>query len=499
MQSYLELEKTFSRYYILNDVNGLLLWDKETMMPAGSLDARTEHLSLLARLCHEQLVSKKTGELLEKAAQQTVHLSDWQRANLHEMQHTYAHAAAVPADLVAHRAKITSEAWPHWINARKNNDFKSVLPYLEKIVETERDVGAVIGKALGLKAYDALIDTYDPGGRQEKIDIVFDELRGTLPALIDEAIEKQKSKPPAQEPRGPFPIETQKNLALKLAEALGFDIQRGRLDISAHPFCGGASGDVRITTRYTENDFLSAMMGIFHEVGHAVYDQNRPSKWYYQPVGRARGMGVHESQSLIFEKQACRSLSFLSFFAREARSAFHGNDATWSTENIYALATQVKRGFIRVDADELTYPAHIIVRYDLEKVMINGDLDPKDLPGAFNDGIKKMLGLVVTDDRQGCLQDPHWYGGNFGYFPSYTLGAMMAAQLFKAACNDNAQLLPSLGTGDFKPLREWLGRNIHQKASSLSEDALLMEATGEKLNPQIFLNHLRHRYIDHAA
>jgi carboxypeptidase Taq len=499
LQAYLDLEKIFSRSAILSDIGGLLSWDMETIMPDGAIEGRTRQLATLSRLSHELLLTNKTAELLEKAKQETAQLSAWQKANLREMQHTYIHASALPAELVEKQSQIISKARQAWIGARKNDDFASILPHLSDIVRIQQEVGQAIGGALGLNPYDALIDQYDPGGRQAKIDPLFNELQQILPLLIDEGLEKQKSLPSVQLPKGPFPIDLQKKLAGKLAETLGFDPRRGRLDISTHPFCGGASGDVRITTRYDEQDFISAMMGIFHETGHAIYEQNRPQDWYFQPVGTARGMAIHESQSLIFEKQACRTKEFIEYFAEQARMAFNGSGPAWTAENIYRLAIRVERGFIRVDADELTYPAHIIVRYDLEKAMINGDLQPKDLPSAFNEGIKKILGLKVPDNRRGCLQDPHWYSGSFGYFPSYTLGAMIAAQLFAAACNDNRQLLMDLGKGNFTPFREWLNRHVHQKASLLSEDELIKTATGQPLDPKIYLNHLRWRYIENAS
>ncbi len=498
MQTYLELEQIFSRHAVLGDVSGIMSWDRETIMPAGAADSRAQHLATLSRLSHEVLVTEKTAALLAQTAQEIATLNPQQQANLNEMQRVYAHASALPADLVERRTRVVSAAWQAWIDARKNNDFPSVLPHLENIIAVEREAGAAIGAALNLDAYDALLDGYDPGGRQARIDPWFDQLRRTLPSLIDEAIERQKSFAQPEILQGPYSIDTQKSLALKFAEALGFDLQRGRLDISTHPFCGGASGDVRITTRYNEQDFLSAMMGVFHEVGHALYEQNRPAAWRYQPAGVARGMGVHESQSLIFEKQACRSMPFMTYFASATAKAFNGNGMAWSAQNIYRLATKVERSFIRVDADELTYPAHIIVRYELEKAMIKGELSAKDLPGAFNEGIRKMLGLKVPDDRRGCLQDPHWYSGSFGYFPSYTLGAMMAAQFFQTACNDNEMLLPALEQGDFSPLRAWLSQHVHQKASLFSEDAIIRSATGGPLDPKIYLAHLRKRYIDHA-
>lgn len=281
--------------------------------------------------------------------------------------------------------------------------------------------------------------------------------------------------------------------------AVGFDFERGRLDVSLHPFCGGATDDVRITTRYDEDDCMRALMGVLHETGHALYEQGRPSAWRHQPVGSARGMSLHESQSLLVEMQACRSREFCEFLAPVLRSEFHGEGPAWEAENLHRLATRVEPGFIRVDADEVTYPAHILLRYELETAMIVGDLAVADLPAAFNDGMKRLLGLDVPNDRLGCLQDIHWPGGAFGYFPTYTLGALAAAQLFAAACERHPGIPDALARGDFSELRGWLRENVHAKASFLETDELLVEATGRPLGAEAFLRHLDRRYLADAS
>jgi carboxypeptidase Taq len=277
--------------------------------------------------------------------------------------------------------------------------------------------------------------------------------------------------------------------------ALGFDFNLGRLDVSLHPFCGGSTGDVRITTRYSEANFIPALMGVLHETGHALYEQGRPSEWRRQPVGIARGMSLHESQSLLIEMQACRSREFVTFLAPLAREAFQGDGPAWSPDNLHRILTKVEPGFIRVDADEVTYPAHILVRYKLEKAMIAGDLQVRDLPSAFNEEIRTFLGLIVPNDSLGCLQDIHWPGGAWGYFPTYTLGAMTAAQLFRAACQADAGILPRLMKGDFGPLRSWLRANVHSKGSLLTTDQLVTAATGRPLEAEVFRSHLRERYL----
>jgi carboxypeptidase Taq len=282
-------------------------------------------------------------------------------------------------------------------------------------------------------------------------------------------------------------------------ETLGFEFTHGRLDVSLHPFCGGTPDDVRITTRYDEADFTRALMGVLHETGHALYQRGLPEAWRRQPVGSARGMSVHESQSLLIEMQVCRSAEFLAFAAPLLRESLGngGHDAAaWEPDNLYRLYTKVERSLIRVDADEVTYPAHVILRYRLERAMIDGELAPADLPQAWEDGMRAFVGIVPPDDRQGCLQDVHWYDGAWGYFPTYTLGAMTAAQLFDAAKRADAAIVPGIARGEFAPLLTWLRANVHGLASRFSSAELIARASGRPLDASVFERHLRRRYID---
>jgi carboxypeptidase Taq len=382
-----------------------------------------------------------------------------------------------------------------WREARRDSDFARLAPYLAEVLRLQREIGQAKGAVLGLDPYDALLDGYDPGMRRAVIDPLFADLTSWLPGLIAEARGKQGAAGEPLPLDGPFPVETQRQLGLTLMRALGFDEDRGRLDISLHPFCGGATDDVRITTRYDESDFSRALMGVLHETGHALYEQGRPAAWRHQPVGSARGMSMHESQSLIVEMQACRSREFMAYLAPLLRDAFGRSGPAWEPENLFRLYTRVEPGFIRVDADEATYPAHILLRYRLETAMIAGDLAVADLPGAFNDGMRELLGLNVPDDRRGCLQDIHWPSGAFGYFPTYTLGALTAAQLFKAAKAAEPALPGCLAEGDFAPLRTWLRTHVHERGSLLSTDALLMDATSAPLGTAAFRSHLEARYL----
>ncbi len=492
MQAYQTLEKRFARINDVDGALGILNWDNDTMMPAGAADQRAGQLATLSVIAHELITAPDMPELLAHAGN---NLDPWQAANLAEMKRLHAHASAVPPDLVDAASRAASHCERAWREARPNNDFKGLLPLLAEVLNRQRDIAAVKGEALGLAPYDALLDQYDPGNRQALIDPIFADLRAGLPGLLGAVLEHQAGLPAPLPLQGPFPAGQQKAVAERLMRAVGFDTSRGRLDISAHPFCGGANDDVRITTRYDEGDFAGALMGVLHETGHALYEQGRPGAWLAQPAGRARGMTMHESQSLLIEMQACRSEAFVAYLAPLLREAFAVSGPAWEVENLHRRLTRVAPGFIRVDADEVTYPAHILVRYGLETKLIDGTLALADLPEAFNAGITELLGITVPDDRRGCLQDIHWPAGLWGYFPTYTLGAMTAAQLFEAACRDQPALPDCLSRGDFAPLLAWLRPRVHERGSSATTAEIVRDATGQELTAAIYQRHLRRRYL----
>ena len=495
MNAYEELERRFQRIAAIGDALGILGWDTQTMMPDGANDGRAEQTATLSVLAHELETDPQVGDWLAEA-EGDGGLDEWQRANLREMRRSYLHATALPADLVESTSKAVSTCEMVWRSARADSDYAALLPSLREVLRCVREGAEAKAAALGISPYDALLDEHDPGARAERIDALFGDLATFLPGLIERVLEKQAREPAPQAPEGGFPEAAQKALGERLMRQAGFDFDRGRLDVSLHPFCGGATDDVRITTRYDLADFTKALMGVMHETGHALYEQGRPRAFLRQPVGQARGMAVHESQSLIIEMQACRSPEFLSYLAPLARETFGGAGPAWEVDNLRRLYSRVERGFIRVDADEVTYPAHVILRYRLERAMIAGDLALEDLPGAWNDGMRELLGVVPPDDRHGCLQDIHWPGGGWGYFPSYTLGAMMAAQLFEAAEAARPDLRAALGRGDFTPLVSWLREKLHAKGCLYSSgDALLTAATGRPLDAAVFKKHLENRYL----
>lgn len=492
--AYQRLEHRFRRLAALGDSAAVLRWDWATMMPAGGAEARAHQLAELQAVRHGLLTAPETAELLA-AAEAARELAPWQRANLQEMQRLWAHATALTESLVIALTKATSACETVWREARVASDFAAVLPSLKTVLALVREVAQAKAARLGLAPYDALLDEYEPGGRAADIDRLFGELADFLPGFLVRVLDHQAKAPPVVVPQGPFPIDKQRALGLRLMEILGFDFRHGRLDVSHHPFCGGTPDDVRITTRYDEADFTSSLMAVLHETGHALYERGLPKEWRGLPVGEARGMSLHESQSLLIEMQVCRSREFLAFAAPLMRETFDGRGPAWDADNLFRLYTRVQPSFIRVNADEVTYPAHVILRYNLERAMIAGDLAAEDLPGAWNEGMQRLLGITPPNDREGCLQDIHWYDGAWGYFPTYTLGAMTAAQLFAAAKAADPSILPAIARGDFAPLLAWLRTHVHGKGASVSTRALLVQATGRELETGPFRDHLRQRYL----
>jgi carboxypeptidase Taq len=494
MTAYQHLEERFRRLAAVEQAISVLHWDTAAMMPEGGALARAEQLATLRLIAHQHLTAPDIDGMLSEAEANGDGLGPWQRANLREMRRRWIHATSVPAALVEAESRACSECEAVWRKARRDDDFAAVLPLLEQVLRIEREIAAIKADRLGGSSYEALLDQYEPGGSVATIDRLFDKIAGFLPELIEDVLAQQAALPPP--PAGPFPVETQRRAAMTLMERIGFDFAHGRLDVSAHPFCGGTPDDVRITTRYSEDDFARALMAVLHETGHALYQRGLPAEWRLQPVGRARGMAVHESQSLLLEMQVCRSRAFLNYAAPILREAFGGDGPEWEIEVLYRRQIRVRRGLIRVDADEVTYPAHVILRYRLERAMIAGELAPADLPGAWAEGLRALLGVAPNNDREGCLQDIHWYDGNWGYFPTYTLGALIAAQLAETVRRDIPNLMQAIAAGDFSPLLGWLRERVHSKGSLLSTAELVEQASGRPLGTASFERHLRTRYLD---
>ncbi len=481
---------------LVDEARALLGWDWATMMPAGSAGARAEQMAELDLIVHARATDPELADLLAAAEDSADRLEFWQRANLVEMRRLWRHAGAVPADLVAALTKAASACEMIWREARPANDFARLRPSLARVLTLIREVAAAKAAVFDCAPYEALLDYYEPGGRIAQIDALFDDLAGFLPDFTQRVLDRQALRGPPLPLDGPFPLDRQRALGTRLMAAIGFPFDHGRLDESHHPFSGGTPEDLRITTRYERGDFTLALMATLHETGHALYEHGLPKRWRRQPVGAARGMSLHESQSLLIEMQVCRGREFLGFAAPLIRTTFCRDGPAWTADNLARHARRVRRGLIRVEADEVTYPAHVIQRTRLERAMIAGRLEVADLPTAWRETMAELVGATPADDRDGCMQDIHWIGADFGYFPTYTLGALAAAQLFAAAAESDAAILAAIATGDFSPLFAWLAANVHGHASSLSGEQLMTAATGRRLDTKAFKAHLRARYLE---
>ncbi len=492
--AYDRLTACFGRRGTINEAAAVLGWDAATMMPPGGAVARGEQLGVLAGLAHAAITEDEMPDDLAAAEAGIDQLDAWDAANLRLMRHAHTRAAVLPGALVEAQARANSTCEKIWREARRTGDFALVREALDEVISLVREQADGLAGALGLSPYDALMDGYQRGIGVADVGPIFAAYETFLRDALPRAEALQNTRPAPIRPAGPFPAATQEALCRRMSGRAGLEAEHSRLDRSAHPFCGGTPTDVRITTRYDESDFSQSLMGVMHETGHALYERGLPPGFARQPVGEAAGMAAHESQSLIIEMQACRSEPYLAAMASELAASF-GPDAAYTGPNLARLLRRVGRGFIRVDADEMTYPAHVILRFRLEQALVSGDLAVADLPGAWNEGMGSLLGVTPPTDTQGCLQDIHWYDGAVGYFPSYTLGAMAAAQLMAAARRALPDIDVALGQADLAPLVGWLRSHVHAQASRYGFNDLLRAATGKPLDPADFTAHLTARYL----
>lgn len=490
--AYQQLHHTFTRLSHFAHLGAIAGWDMHAMMPAGGSQARGAALAELSVLQHQILTARQVGDWLEAATQEN--LTPFEQANLVEMRRRYQHAVLLPEPLVAAKSIAGTRCEHAWRTQRPANDWQGFAVHLREVVELSRQEASIRAEANGSGRYDALLNVFEPGMTSAELERIFGELKRWLPDLLQRVVAKQASES-CQLPAGPFSVEDQRSLGLQVMTLLGFNFDGGRVDVSAHPFCGGVPEDVRITTRYNQNEFLTALMGIVHETGHARYEQNLPREWLGQPVAEARSTAIHESQSLLFEMQLARSDAFLKLLLPQVVAQF-GSQPALEEANFIRLNQRVRPGLIRVDADEVSYPAHVILRYEIEKALIEGEIEVDDIPALWAEKMQNYLGIDTHGNyRDGCMQDIHWTDGAFGYFPTYTLGAMYAAQLFQTARQALPQLDDAIAAGDLSPLFNWLRQHIWQHGSSLSTETLIRQATGETLNPDFFRRHLEQRYL----
>lgn len=493
MNAYQQLEQYLKKYYDFENIAAIVSWDEAAMMPAGGGQARAEALATLSAVQHEWLTNKKVAKLI-KQAKDVEGLSLWQQRNLYWIEKTYLQSTCIPAKLIEEYTNESLISVQAWRELRAKNDWLAFKPYLEKLFKKVKTIADIKAQIFQKTSLDVLIDEYSPDLDCKTITPIFNSMKQELPTLIPKILEKQhqsRIKPIS----GHFPIERQKQLGMEIMAHLGFDFNHGRLDVSHHPFCGGISSDVRITTKYKEDDFLSSLMAIAHETGHALYEQGLLKEWHTQPVGHSLGMTIHESQSLFIEMQVCRSLAFVHFITPLVQKYFP-DAQNLTAENLYYNYTTVKPGLIRIDADEVTYPLHVILRYEIEQLLFASEITIDDLPAVWDSYMQKYLGLsTLANDKNGVMQDVHWPSGAFGYFPAYTFGALIAAQLFTALKKSIPNIKDQIEEGNFKPLLGWLRENLHQKAKLYPYQELLRQATGEELNSNYYLAHIKEKYL----
>lgn len=486
---YAYLKEKFQTYYHFQDALNLLEWDFETTMPTGAGDSRGAVMSTLTQSMQDVLTGADVQQAFDDVAQDVPQLSAEDQKNFALMQKEHQKLTALPATLNSEIMAQTTKTLKAWHAAREANDFTLVQQELETTVALQRQKAEALAKLTGTTPYEALMGEYVMGLTEARVQDVFDGLSQQLPFYIQQA--EMVQSPVADLPE--IPLEAQKVISKKLMEMLNFDTEKGRLDEAVHPFCGGATDDVRLTTNYKLGTPLDGFLAVGHETGHGLYEQGLPEKYKFQPLGKAPCLAVHESQSLFVENKILKSPEFATWLQGEL--AQECPSVQISTDEILGHLTKVSRSFIRIEADEVTYPAHVLMRFEIERDVINGDLEVADIPQRWSDLMQKKLGITPPSDKQGVLQDIHWYGGGWGYFPSYTLGALAAAQFAEAAEKDMPDMMQKVSVGDFKDIRQWLKKNIHEKGANFeSLDDLLTQATGKPLTIQAYLDHIDERY-----
>jgi carboxypeptidase Taq len=474
----------------LRSAGSVLAWDRQTYMPEGGIQGRAEQLASLARVSHEMLVSPETAELLERAGEREAGSDEAALLRLARREHD--RARKLPARLVAEASRATALAEPAWIEARERSDWSIFAPHLERVLALKQEEA---GHLDGEHPYDAMLDRYDPGASTRRLALMFDELRAGIVPLAHEVSARLAEDRDAPL-RGAFDVAAQEAFGRDVISGFGFDWSRGRQDGAVHPFCinFGNPGDVRITTRFDPKLLSVGLFGTCHEAGHALYEQGVDPSYSRTPLAGGVSMGVHESQSRLWENLVARSRPFWSHFAPKLRAAFPGVLDGVDVEAIYRAVNAVRPSEIRTEADELTYDLHVLLRFELELDLLEGGLAAADLPETWNAKMEEYLGIVPENDALGVLQDTHWAIGYFGYFPAYTVGNVLSVQLFEAAVGERPEILPDMERGEFGALLEWLRENVHRHGKKYEPDDLVERATGRPPDTEPYLRYLRTKF-----
>lgn len=492
--AYSQLITQLREIALLGSTMSVLGWDEQTYMPHGGAALRADQVSLLARLSHQRITSPEFADLL--AAAEAEHPSadphSCEGTNLRQVRRSFDRASKLPTALVEELSRTAVMSEQAWASARKSDTFADFLPWLTKMVELKRQEATHVGAPSG-ELYDALLDEYEPGMTAANLRQIFGELKEPVAEIVRQIAESGKVAP-VELLRKHYPAAGQECLSRRAAAAFGFNFDEGRLDVSVHPFCTMIGpGDTRMTTRYDENDIGNAFFSVLHETGHGLYDQGLPKEHFGTPCGEYVSLGIHESQSRLWENLVGRNHHFWTWMWPQFREIFPDALRGVKQDEWLFAVNAVQPSFIRTESDEITYNLHIILRFELEQALLTGDLAPADLPGAWSDAMQRLLGVRPTCDREGCLQDVHWSGGGIGYFPTYTLGNLIAAQLYEAACQQITGLEDGIATGNFLPLLKWLRHHIHQHGQRYTSTELIQRATGKPLSAAPLLAHLRHK------
>ena len=487
MQNYSELLSHLREIDLANQIGSLLGWDQEVIMPKNGAESRAEHLAWISKTVHEKITDPRIGELITSL--EVEDLDEIQRANVRISKKAHQRATCLPSDFVEDFARLRSQAHHTWAEAREKDDFSLFRDDLSKILDMTRRKAEYFGYTDS--PYNALLDQYETGLTVGRLDPLFKGLRDSVSPLVRLVSESGVTPDNKWVDGVNWPKKSQEMLSQKVSESIGFDFNSGRRDSSVHPFCGGPNPfDVRWTTRYDESEPFGSLFGSMHETGHGTYEQGRPESLAYQPAGKACGLGIHESQSRLWENQIGRSLEFCEWVIPLWREFFPGKMDDVTPEMLWRSVNQIQPSFIRTESDEATYNLHIMIRYELEKMMIEGDIEVDQIPDIWNEYYDRYLGISPPNRKLGVLQDIHWCMGAIGYFPTYTLGNLYAAQLLESARNDIVDHDENIRNGMFGPLLDWMRKKIHTRGSILEPAELIEEATGRPPTPEPFVSYL---------
>ena len=488
---YQKLLKRTREIALLSSASELLAWDLETYLPAKGVTFRADQLAHLGGEAHRLFTAKKVGEWISVCEQQGFAPESDEAANVREWRRRYDRATKLPTKLVEKFQKVRTLAREAWRQARSQSEYSLFKPHLKKVLELNRQMADHWGYQES--RYDALLDEYEPGARASELRRLFDDLRPAIGSVLAAALERSAAIP-RDLLEGDYPVAAQQALNREVAQAIGFDFQAGRIDTTTHPFCSTLGpADCRLTTRYNERNFTQSFFGVLHEAGHGLYEQGLGADHYGTPLGSAASLGIHESQSRLWENHIGRSAAFWEHWYPVVRKHFPALEK-FSPAQIFAAVNRVSPSFIRVEADQVTYDLHILLRFELELKLIQGEISVADVPASWNEAFEKMLGLKVTKDAEGCLQDIHWSLGSFGYFPTYTLGNLNAAQLMHQAGRDQPNLASELARGDYGNLLAWLREKVHQPGQRYQPTELMQRATGEPTRSSYHVEYLRKKF-----